>query len=329
MQRHSRFVAGSLLFIGVTLASAARADQPSSAARAEALFQAGRQLMRERRYAEACPKLEESQRLDPAPGTRLNLADCWEHAGRAASAQREFLAVAENAAKNGEKERAAIARDRAKQLENKVTKLALMVPAETRVPGLEILQNSVIVAEGDWSKPRPVDPGSFVIEARAPGRRSYRSEFALRGDAATHNLTIPRLVPNGGPVAASPEAERSQTTRAEWLQRGGIGLAGLGVVGITLGTAFGVRAVTLHHRSQDEGCDDEDVCPPDALETRRSAVHSGNASTVAFIVGGVMLAGGGGLYVWGSRERTSERAALSARVVPLTGGAFASVFSSF
>jgi hypothetical protein len=284
--------------------------------------------MRERRYAEACPKLAESQSLDPAPGTRLNLADCWEHEGRTASAQREFLAVAESAERNGEKERAVIARTRANQLESKVTKLALMVPAEARVPGLQVFRNSEIVAEADWSKPEPVDPGRFLIEARAPGRRSYRSEFTLPGDAATHNLTIPPLVSEGG-AGASSDAETSATSRGQWLQRGGIGLAGLGVVGVAVGTVFGVRAVNLYHRSRDEGCDDGDSCTPDALETRRSAVRAGNVSTVSFIVGGALLAGGAGVYVWGGRERASERARLDARLAPLPGGAFASLTGDF
>src|SRR5215207_5930898 len=102
MQRHSWFV-GSLLLVSATFSGTARAEEPGPAARAETLFQAGRQLMREGRYAEACPKLEESQSLDPAPGTRLNLADCWERAGRTASAQREFLAVAADAETHGEK----------------------------------------------------------------------------------------------------------------------------------------------------------------------------------------------------------------------------------
>jgi hypothetical protein len=313
------------MLVSATLSGTARAEEPGPAARAETLFQAGRQLMREGRYAEACPKLEESQSLDPAPGTRLNLADCWERAGRTASAQREFLAVAADAETHGEKERAAIARSRAKQLEIKLTKLALMVPGEARVAGLQLFRNSVLVPEAEWSKPQPVDPGGFVIEARAPGRRTYKSEFALRADAATHNLTIPLLVPNAGPGAGSPPAEEAPTTRAKWLQRGGIGLAGLGVVGITLGAVFGVHAVKLYDRSRDQGCDDDNDCTPDALETRESAVDAGNVSTVSFVVGGALLVGGAGLYVWGTRER----AALKAQVVPLSGGAFASLHADF
>jgi hypothetical protein len=324
MQRSSWLGASACFFIGVTLAGSVRAETPTRVAHAEALFQSGRQLMREGRYAEACPKLAESQSLDPAPGTQLNLADCWEHAGRTASAQREFLEVAQTAEKNGETERAAIARARAKQLENKLTKLTLSVPAQARVPGLVLLQNSTVVAEADWGKARPVDPGPFVIEARAPGRRSYRSEFSLRGDAGTHELSIPVLLASAETVSTGPA-----TNRGQWLQGSGIGLLGLGAVGITLGTVFGVRAVKLYHRSQDEGCDAQNSCTAGALETRASAVHSGNASTVSFVIGGVLLAGGAGLYVWGSRERASAKSGLNAEIRPLAGGAYAAVGSRF
>lgn len=324
-----RLGAGSFLFVSVAVVSTARAETPSSAdvARAEGLFQSGRELMREGRFAEACPKLEESQRLDPAPGTRLNLADCWESAGRTASAQREFLQVAQSAATMGEKERAAIANNRAKQLETKLTKLTVLVPAAARLPGLQLFRNATLVPEAEWGEARAVDPGAFVIEARAPGRRTFKSAFTLQNDAATHTLTIPTLVAEGGTTAGS--TADAVATRGLWLQRGGIGLAGLGAVGLALGTVFGVRAVSLYHQSQNEGCDERDACPAAALKTRHSAVQSGDASTVSFVVGGILLAGGAGLYVWGTRERSKERAALSMHVTPLAGGGFVGVHSAF
>lgn len=54
--------------------------------KADDLFRAGRQLMREGRVEEACPLLEQSQALDPAGGTLLNLSRCYESLGRFASA---------------------------------------------------------------------------------------------------------------------------------------------------------------------------------------------------------------------------------------------------
>jgi hypothetical protein len=329
MQRPSWLGARAFLIVSAALASFARAETPNSVVRAEGLFQTGRQLMREGRYAEACPKLEESQKLDPAPGTRLNLADCWEHAGRTASAQREFTEVAQVAERNGESERAAIARARARQLESKLIRLLILVPAQARVPGLEVLRNSVVVPEMDWNSARGVDPGRFVIEARAPGRQPYRRELALNGGAAaTHDVTIPILSPleSGAP---SPGPADPPSRQAQWLQGSGIGLLGLGAVGVTLGTVFGLRAVSLYHRSQAEGCNERDVCTAEALETRHSALRSGNVSTVSFVVGGVLLAGGAGLYVWGSRERDAAQGTTNARLVPTPGGGFVAISSQF
>lgn len=329
MQGLSRPFAPVFLFASVAVVTPAHAETPATGhvATAEALFQSGRKLMREGRFAEACPKLEESQRLDPAPGTRLNLADCWERSGRTASAYREFMEMARSAEQDGEKERASIALHRAKQLENKLTKLVLLVPPSARLKGLQLFRNSTPVREGEWGVAQAVDPGGFVIEARAPGRRTFRSAFTLQNDAATHHLTIPTLVAEG--MTSGTPAPAPRATRGQWLQRSGIGLAGLGAVGLAVGTVFGVRAVSLYHQSQDEGCNEHDACPAPALETRDSAVSNGNVSTVSFVVGGVLLAGGAGLYLWGGREHARERAGLRARLVPLEGGAGVAVNSGF
>ncbi|MCL2451247.1 MAG: hypothetical protein FWD17_20060, partial [Polyangiaceae bacterium] len=58
------------------------AQTASEEAAAEALFEQGRDLMLAGRVAEACPKFAESERLDPAPGTLLNLATCYERNGQ-------------------------------------------------------------------------------------------------------------------------------------------------------------------------------------------------------------------------------------------------------
>jgi hypothetical protein len=58
--------------------SAAGQTGASDKAAAEALFDQGVRLMKQNSFAEACPKLEESDRIDPAVGTLLYLGECYD-----------------------------------------------------------------------------------------------------------------------------------------------------------------------------------------------------------------------------------------------------------
>src|SRR5579871_2746595 len=75
-------------------ATPARADERDPTA-AESLFRSARAAVDRGDYATACPQFAESQRLDPAPGTLMNLADCEEHLGRVASAWEHFVQARE------------------------------------------------------------------------------------------------------------------------------------------------------------------------------------------------------------------------------------------
>src|ERR1044071_5690414 len=90
-------------------AAAARGEaQPASppdVAAAQALFEQGRALMARERPEDACPKFEESQRLDPALGTEFNLASCYEKLGKLASAYALFTEVAATAHSTGQRQR--------------------------------------------------------------------------------------------------------------------------------------------------------------------------------------------------------------------------------
>src|SRR4029077_14234466 len=113
-----------LIALGVGVAAApARvfAQSAQDKADAEVLFNAAKTALAAGNFGDACPKFAESQRKDPAIGTALYLAECYERSGRMASAWAQFR-VAEDMANQRHDNRAARAKQRADRLSpSKVT----------------------------------------------------------------------------------------------------------------------------------------------------------------------------------------------------------------
>src|SRR5690242_11600284 len=106
---------GALLVVASALASVTASAGDESVA--ERVFNEGRALMVAGRFAEACPKLEESQRLEPKGGTQLNVAACHERLGKIATAWVEFHDAVVAAKTEGHPERERLAQQRVDALE--------------------------------------------------------------------------------------------------------------------------------------------------------------------------------------------------------------------
>jgi len=189
-----------LVLVMLGLARPANAQSQTSVALAEMLYQQARDLMAEGRYDEACPKLEESQRLDPATGTLLNLASCHENQGKFASAWFEYLDAVTLSRRDGRADRVAYAQARLAELEPRLSRLTIVVPEAADYPGLELELDGALIGTAARGVPTPVDPGAHVVEARAPGRHGVKLRIEIGAVPEQKTITIPELVSAAAPA---------------------------------------------------------------------------------------------------------------------------------
>ncbi|MEO6573904.1 MAG: hypothetical protein ABIP89_08695 [Polyangiaceae bacterium] len=279
-------------------------------AAAQGLFNDAKKLMAEERWADACPKLEESQRLDPGIGTLFNLANCHEHIGRSATAWAEFLEVAFAAKSKEQTAREKAARDRASALEPKLTRLTITVSAPT--PDLTVTRDGESVGRAQWGVALPVDPGPHKLVATAPGKHRFEASVRIAPDAKYTVFTVPVLPdempqpppplvtvappPIAAPPPATPPHGAGRTQRLV-----GIAVAGAGVVAVAIGAGFGLSSKGKHDDAQSH-CDASNHCDAAGLSLRDDAIQSGTISTVAFGLGAAAIATGAVLFFIAPRE---------------------------
>jgi hypothetical protein len=181
------------------VATAAPTTQDKLAA--EAVFDVARQLMRDGKTAEACPKFAESYRLDPAVGVLLYLADCHERTGKLASAWLTWREAAAAARAAGQLDREKLSLERATALEPKLTRIQIDVAAANAPAGLVVTRDGVELGSGLWGIPVPVDPGDHLIEAKAPGRKPWSKAVKLGDQPTSLAIQIPPLELEAAPVA--------------------------------------------------------------------------------------------------------------------------------
>lgn len=264
----------------------------SQRASAEALFQQATQLMDEKRYAEACEKLAGSQDLDPALGTMLYLADCYEHAGRSASAWALFREAADSAQRAGQLDRQRIALERASSLEQRLSKLEVRVAADRQVPGLELLVNGAALPRASWNTQLPVDPGATKIEARAPGKKPWSTTLTLAEGPVSTTIAVQRLA--DAPHATPSTPGRAESPHGSSAQRTvGYAMVATGVVALAASAFFGYRAYALNKESKSEcRADAPNACTAGGVGKREDAKTAGALSTIGTVSGGLLVASG-------------------------------------
>lgn len=292
----------------------ARAADPPSAAEtgagakvtAEDLYQQGLTLAEQGKWAEAAAKLEESNRLDRAPGTTINLADCYEHLGKLASAWTLFVEAATIFNRRTPPDpRGAMAQTRADKLYPDLSRLTIDVPEAVRgLAGLVVRRDGEEVGAAQFGTGVAVDPGVHVVEVSAAGKVTWRGEVKV-GAASSNTvstsptkatITIPLLAdakaPGGG------DAGTGASGGWPWQKKVALGMLGVGAVGIGVGVAAGVDALGKHD-ALSERCSPgvPRTCDAEGLRIADAQGAVATVSTVGFVAGGVLAAAGVVLWV--------------------------------
>jgi hypothetical protein len=321
-RRHA--LAGWLAAGCFSLASPADA-QPSDTIWAQSLFDQARKLMEAGNYGDACPKLAESQRLDPGGGTLLNLAICYEKWGKSASAWVTYQDVIAYARKDGRKSREEYARKQRAELEPTLSHLTLVVSRAAHVPGLAVKLDGQPLPRAAWGSSMPIDPGPHQVEASAPGHRSWsrQVDVGARGDnkvvevPAWGSEAAPGSSPTPSNTATQPSARTSPAPRTREVVESDGGNATLGYVvggsGIALlgvGSYFGIKAFSTWNDRNDHCPNDR--CDAQAVDLADDANRQGNLANVTAGLG--LLGVGLGAYLVVSAPSSSDQKPASARV---------------
>ena len=298
-------------------------------AAATALFQEGRAALEAKDYATACPKLEESMRLDPHVGTLISLAQCDEGLAKIALARTHWQQAVDLARAYGDS-REAFAAEQLARVDLRVPRLTLRRSA-TAPPEMSVKRDGADVSPSSQDLPLPVEPGSHDITIVAPGYwpRSVTIELA---EAESKEV----ILEPGAPLPSPAHAEPAPAARVETkeptarpaglsaLRVGAIAVGAGGLVGLGLGSVWGVQAIS--GKSGRPGVCDGDVCDAQGARVRRDALTAGDESTVAFIIGGALVATGVVLWVLAPSPKQPHTASL--RIVPAVGSQSAGVFAS-
>lgn len=309
----------------------------TSATAAEPRFDEARALAREGRCAQAIPKFSAYLKDEPSSvGAWLGFADCEEKIGKLASALSAFRRAEELARKksadgpaeqrNLEAARAQEAEQRIASLESRVSTVAIRAK-----PGVNVRLDEASIDDVALSQPQRADGGTHALRATAPGMTPWLTTFELAVEGQHLVIDVPALERENTPpvldTRPSPAAHGNTQRTIAYI------LGGVGVVGLGVGTVFGL--MTLSAKGEvDRGV--RDCASPCAESTKASvrdtydkATTSATVSTIGFLAGGAAATGAIVLYL--TAPSSSVETTGTVRVSPwagrdgmgaLVGGAF-------
>jgi len=232
--------------LGLCGRAGAQGEAPSAPAVAQALFEQGRDDMKRGAYLAACPKFEESHRLDPSNGTLLNLVLCDEAIGKVASAWVHARELADRLP--ADDDRRPIAERKLAALARRLPRLAVRLEPDAP-EGTKVLLDAVELRPSSLGVPIPIDPGSHTLVVTAPGRPDRGQAIAIvEGQQLEWIARVaaerPEPVVAIGVPEVAPPALSSPPTWVPWATLG-VGAASLLAGGVLAALALDRRSTVL------------------------------------------------------------------------------------
>jgi hypothetical protein len=313
----------------VAVLAAAGPAYAGNEAAAEALFVEAKKLAAQGKYAEACPKFAESNRLDRGAGTLIHLGDCYEKNKQTASAWATYKEAASAAQALGRKDWEKLANQRANALEPRMAHITIKVDAP--VDKLEVTRDGDPVSRASWGTPIPVDVGSHAVEAKATGFKTFTTTGTVVKDGQNIDVLVPKL--EAEPASASsppatapaPATASVSTTTPPDADRGsgsgqrtvGFVVAGLGVAGVAVGAITGLMAMGKSSDAKQSCPSDGGCANQSAVDASDSAKTLGLVSTISFAAGGAALVAGAVLIF--TAPKGEKKAIPTMRLAPHVG----------
>jgi hypothetical protein len=293
------------LSAGLTCRVAAAQAPADPVATAAALFDEAKEMMDKGNNADACPKLAESQALDPQVGTMLNLAACYESVNKFASACAVWREAAVAAARKMRPDREELARQRAEGTCPRAPQVTVQIAEQPERDRLQVTLNGAPVPMERWGLPTPIDPGDYEIRVTSEGTEPWTRTFRVAEQEASV-LVVPALTPLAPEIAPTPipppapSGGSRSIGPAVWVA-GGVGLAAIG-----FSAAFGAAALGKMASSSDGGDCVRNNCNPAGADARSRAKLDADVSDVTLAIGVGALATGA--ILWLVSPRTARPA---------------------
>ncbi len=318
MRRFASVCGAVLLFASAS--ALAQNDSPNFQAinTAKALFEKGQKDLADGNFDSACASFKASNDAVARVGTLLNLGDCYEKGGKLASAWGAYfdaIALGRRQGKPGV--RRLRAEEKEDELEPKLSKMSIIVPPETKVDGMKVMRDGVLVEPAAYGGPSAVDSGKHSIDVTAPHKIAFHTEATVDDAHKLVEVKIEKLAdaPVAWPSSNQPQVvERVVEVPSAWtgLRIGGVVAGSAGVVAVVLGSVLGLVANDKYQSALKNECGGNASACSALGASDGSAAHDLAAVATGLFIGGlVALAGGVTLFVVGAPHATEDRATTS------------------